>query len=98
MSMRWPFFIVGALLGACAPQDETGEAPPDLTAFPLGKLVPKHGVLLGAYVDPNATWDGNAKQELEVENFESLVGRSIDIDHHYYAWSDTFPSELEHWD
>jgi Glycosyl hydrolase family 26 len=71
---------------------------PATAAVRSGPLVPKSGALLGAYVDPDGRWTGNADAEAEVTNFESVLGRKLGIDHHYYAWTDTFPSGLEQWD
>jgi beta-mannanase len=34
----------------------------------------------------------------EIEEAEAEMGRSLAIDHHFYAWTDRFPSGLEEWD
>jgi hypothetical protein len=61
-------------------------------------LVPNSGVLFGSWVDEDGAWTNNADAEREVRTFESQIGRRLDIDHHYYAWTDRFPSGLEQWD
>jgi Glycosyl hydrolase family 26/FlgD Ig-like domain len=61
-------------------------------------LVPRSGALFGAWVDPNGEWTGNTDAEAEVTLFEKQIGRRLDIDQHYYAWTDRFPSGLEQWD
>jgi hypothetical protein len=65
---------------------------------PTGPLVPAHGVLLGAYVSGPGPWPGNARRMAEIEQAEAEMGRSLAIDHHFYAWTDRFPSGLEEWD
>ena len=65
---------------------------------PDGPLVPAVGTLFGAYVDPDARWTGDADARAEVTAFESKLGRTLHVNHHYYAWTDTFPSALEPWD
>ena len=67
-------------------------------ASPRALLVPQSGALFGAWVDPDGRWTGNANAEAEVSSFEKQIGRRLDIDHHYYAWTDRFPSGLEQWD
>ncbi|CAA9494293.1 MAG: GH26 [uncultured Solirubrobacteraceae bacterium] len=54
--------------------------------------------LLGAYVNPDETWNGLADDERKVSTFESEIGRALDIDMHYYRWDDAFPTALEEWD
>ncbi len=62
------------------------------------KLVPQRGALLGAFVNPDNTWRGNDDTFAKVQAFESLIGRRLDVDLHYYAWDNVFPSGLEQWD
>lgn len=61
-------------------------------------LVPRSGALLGAYVDDTGRWIDDSTAEAGVARFEVQIGRTLDIDHHYYAWTDAFPTGLEHWD
>src|SRR2546426_10053031 len=68
------------------------------TLRPQAKLVPASGVLFGAYVDPDNRWIDNQSAEGEVTTLEGQIGRKLDIDQHYYAWHDSFPSGLEQWD
>jgi hypothetical protein len=60
--------------------------------------VPATGALFGAFVDPNNHWGGNAEAKQEVTAFEASIGRKLAINHHYYGWTDVFPSGLEEWD
>src|SRR2546428_6076530 len=74
-------------------------APTQAAALrPTARLAPAAGVLFGAYVDPDNRWIDNQSAEGEVTNFESQLGRKLDIDQHYYSWGDQFPSGLEQWD
>ena len=57
-------------------------------------LAPQAGALLGAHVQDAA---GNVGQEA-VTAFESLIGRTLAIDHYYRPWTTTFPTGREQWD
>jgi len=61
-------------------------------------LVPPSGTLLGAYVDDAGRWIDEATAEAAFTRLESQIGRRLDIDHHYYGWTDRFPTGLERWD
>jgi beta-mannanase len=65
---------------------------------PQAPLVPAGGALLGSFVDLDNRWTNASQAEQEVSTFESQIGRKVDIDHHYYSWSNPFPTELESWD
>src|SRR4051812_12015455 len=67
-------------------------------ARPAGRLVPASGALFGAYVDPDNRWVDNQSAEGEVQTLENQIGRKLDIDQHYYSWTNQFPSGLEQWD
>jgi Glycosyl hydrolase family 26 len=59
-------------------------------------LVPTRGSLLGAFHKgvPSASWSRAA-----FSRFESLVGRSLDIDHRYHAWGRLYwPTAVDRWD
>ncbi|MBI4728868.1 MAG: hypothetical protein HY775_05120 [Acidobacteria bacterium] len=71
----------------------SGSAPAPALARPSAPLVPSSGALLGAWVDPGSGWSRSG-----VADFESRIGRKIDIDHHYYAWGDSFPGQNEVFD
>ena len=58
-------------------------------------LEPAAGALFGAFVDSDGRWTRNADFQADVTSYEALIGRKLEIDHHYYAWTDTFPSGLE---
>ena len=55
-------------------------------------------MLLGAYVSGAGPWPGNDVRMAEIDRAEAAVGRPFAIDHHFYAWTDRFPSGLEEWD
>jgi hypothetical protein len=61
-------------------------------------LAPANGALLGAYVDDTGRWIDDATAESGVSRLEAALGRRLDVDQHYYAWTDRFPTGLEHWD
>lgn len=62
------------------------------------RLAPRTGALLGAYVDDTGRWIDEATAEAGVVRLEAQLGRTLDIDQHYYAWTDRFPTGLEQWD
>ncbi|HEX2050107.1 MAG TPA: glycosyl hydrolase [Actinomycetota bacterium] len=84
--------VVSTLLLAAAPRPAHAAASLDRN------LVPSSGALLGAYVDPDARWTNNTDAQNEVRAFESSLGRRLDVNQHYYSWTNTFPSGLEQWD
>ncbi|HEX2027909.1 MAG TPA: cell wall-binding repeat-containing protein [Nitriliruptorales bacterium] len=60
--------------------------------------MPPDGALLGAYVDPDGRWSGVEAAKQDVRSLEQRLGRTLAIDHHFYAWTDAFPGPLERWD
>jgi hypothetical protein len=62
------------------------------------RLTLRWGALLGAYVDDTGHWVDDATAEAGVTRLEAKLGRTLDIDQHYYAWTDRFPTGLERWD
>jgi hypothetical protein len=88
------------------PSARTGATPTavrrDATIFSVKTsttpLVPARGALLGAYVDDAGRWINNPTAEAAVVRLESQIRRQLDIDQHYYAWTDRFPTGLERWD
>ncbi|MGH9022438.1 MAG: glycoside hydrolase family 26 protein [Acidimicrobiia bacterium] len=70
---------VAALLGEETPQGRNVVAPPT-------------GALFGAHVSV----PGEESAELSaVESFETEIGRTLDIAHHFYRFDKEFPTELE---
>ncbi len=55
-------------------------------------------LLLGAYVNPDETWNGLEDDQRKVDAFEANARRRLDIDMHYYRFHDAFPTALEEWD
>jgi Glycosyl hydrolase family 26 len=91
----WRFLLVLALATvALAPAAASVSA----RATSTHRLVPSAGALLGAYVDDTGTWVDDATAEAGVKRLEGQLGRTLDVDHHYYAWTDRFPTGLERWD
>jgi hypothetical protein len=97
-----PGLVAAALLlPAAASSSSTSGVERDRVALlnpSAAKLVPRDGVLLGAYVNPDDVWRGNEAAFATVQRFESLLGRPLAIDLHFYDWRDVFPSGLEEWD
>jgi hypothetical protein len=69
-----------------------------VAARPSAALVPARGALLGAWADSVGHWVDDATAEASVLRLEGQVGRKLNIDQHYYAWTDSFPTGLERWD
>jgi beta-mannanase len=53
--------------------------------------------LLGAFYRPT-TSDTPTEIRNGITKLEADMGRKLDIDHHYYPWSNAFPSWKEDWD
>ena len=64
---------------------------------PAGPLVPNSGFYVGAY-SKNVSGYGQDKEQQATTDVESGLGRPLDIDNHYYSWTDAFPSGREQWD
>jgi Glycosyl hydrolase family 26 len=58
-----------------------------------GPLVPAHGVLFGAYVQPSASWS-----ERGVRSREALIGRTYAIDEHVIGFGQAVPVSTLRWD
>ena len=65
---------------------------------PAGKLVPRTGALFGAHVDPDGRPQDLRSGPRQIRRFERRIGRKLDVDHHYYDWTDVFPTRFERWD
>jgi endoglucanase len=89
-------FRIASLVTVVAALGATGA--PSAGAGARDNLVPASGVLFGAWVNLDDRWTNNRDAEAEVRTFEDQIGRKLAIDHHYYAWTDRFPSGLEQWD
>ena len=62
------------------------------------QLAPQRGALLGAWVDNVGHWVDEATAKAAVTRLEGQIGRKLDVDQHYYGWTDSFPTGLESWD
>jgi hypothetical protein len=112
-SVRWLALGVATLCAALAVPAVTGPVraasgptylepppptPPDPpTPRPQGKLVPAQGALFGIHTTPDSA---NATQpsDMGITSMEAELGRKLDIDNHYYTWTQTLPSWREQWD
>jgi Glycosyl hydrolase family 26 len=62
-------------------------------------LVPSHGALFGAWVQPAAyTGGGTASEESAVVTFEHQLGRKLAIDQLYTPWAAPLPVAVARWD
>ena len=64
---------------------------------PGGPLVPANGVYVGAYTK-HIDGYGKDRAQQAMGDLEQRLGRRLHINHHFYAWSDVFPSWREPWD
>jgi hypothetical protein len=87
--------LVGAVLTVSACTTTSGQPAPSTSPLPTRHLVvrpPASGAYFGAFVRP----DGSRRNA--VTRFERLIGRTLDIDHVYYHWDDSFPTADDRWD
>jgi Glycosyl hydrolase family 26 len=78
-----------------------GETPPPVhvppsTAPPTTPAPVGGGTLFGASVRPET--NTVAAEKAAVIALEGVLGRSLDINHNFYAWDEDFPTEIERWD
>ncbi len=84
--------IVGlGLLGL--PAATAGTPPGPLRA--TGKFAPAGGALLGAYVNLTGSWPGVDVALAQAASREQTLGRGLDINSHFYSWTQPFPGQLE---
>jgi beta-mannanase len=86
-----------ALLAVAALVPVAATAPASAAGRPGGKLVPASGFYVGAYTK-HADGYGQDREQQATSDLESRLGRRLHIDHHYYSWTDVFPSWREPWD
>ncbi len=60
-------------------------------------LIPAHGALFGAYVQPTGGFQAR-KVESDVVRFERALGRKLAIDQFYVHWAAPMPLALARWD
>jgi hypothetical protein len=63
-----------------------------------GKLVPRRGVLFGAFQDLDSDWTGLRSEKRAIRRYERRLGRKLKIDHHFYDWRQSWPGQFERWD
>jgi hypothetical protein len=84
-------FVIRSDHNGTAPEAE----PPTTTATTLPAPT-TGGVLLGAAASPDIhTLEA---EKSAVEGLERSIGRTLDIDHNFYAWDAPFPTGTEQWD
>ena len=70
-----------------------------LAARVSGKLVPSTGTLMGAFVNPtNSTTLSTTDHENLVLQYESTMGRRLDVEMWYYLWGNAFWNGAPKWD
>jgi hypothetical protein len=89
--------LVLAVVALAAVAPAVAPAPASAAGRPGGPLVPATGFYVGAYTK-NAGGYGQDREQQATTDLESRLGRRLHIDHHYYSWSDVFPSGREQWD
>jgi len=91
-------FVIAVLVLLATLAGASSDAPPALAAGRVdGPLVPANGFYVGAYTK-NIDGYGQQRAREAMDDLESRLGRRLNIDHHFYAWSDVFPSWREPWD
>jgi hypothetical protein len=97
LSRPWRALIVALL--AVATLVPPAPAPPAVAAGgrPNGPLVPANGFYVGAYTK-SVDGYGQEKAKTAMDDMESRLGRRLHIDHHFYAWTDVYPSWRESYD
>jgi hypothetical protein len=85
-------------VGVSAPQAHQARRGASVVARPSASLVPQRGALLGAWVDDVGHWVNDATAEAGVARLEQQLGRKLNIDQHYYGWTEQFPTGLERGD
>src|SRR5258706_8621130 len=89
--------LVLAVLAVAALVPSAALRPAAAAGRPNGPLVPAGGFYVGAYTK-HADGYGQDREQQAVTDLESRLGRRLNIDHHYYSWTDVFPSWREPWD
>jgi beta-mannanase len=91
----WALVVAAVALATLLPP---AAAPPAAAAGRVsGPLVPDSGFYVGAYTK-NIDGYGQQRAREAMNDLESRLGRRLHINHHFYAWSDVFPSWREPWD
>jgi hypothetical protein len=90
-------WLAGAIACTREPDSETRqESSLSTTTTTTSPAQPVIGVLLGASSSPEER--GLAAEKAVVEALEHAIGRTLDINHNFYGWDESFPSEVEQWD
>ena len=64
-----------------------------------GKLVPASGAYIGAFVNPTDSMTlSTTDHENLVLQFESMIGRKLDVEMYYYHWGNDFWNGAPKWD
>jgi hypothetical protein len=97
VGVRALILLAVAAAAALVPAAIQPVEPEVVPTGPRDLLIPASGALFGAFVGVPDPPNQNAL-EMAVMSLESVLGRRLAIDHHYYPWSAPFPSGLEQWD
>jgi len=96
--IRLRVFVIAVVVLAGTLAGAGSDAPRALAAGRVsGPLVPDSGFYVGAYTK-NIDGYGQQRAREAMNDLESRLGRRLNINHHFYAWSDVFPSWREPWD
>src|SRR5919108_6486756 len=96
--IRLKVIVVTVLVSLSTLAGVGSDAPPALAAGRVnGPLVPAGGFYVGAYTK-HIDGYGQQRAREAMNDLESRLGRRLHINHHFYAWSDVFPSWREPWD
>jgi hypothetical protein len=93
----WRALVVAVL--ALATLLPATPAPPAAAAAgrPKGPLVPSSGFYVGAYTK-HIDGYGQQRAREAMDDLETRLGRRLHINHHFYSWTDVFPSWREPYD
>jgi hypothetical protein len=95
-----PYRVLAAVAVALLALLASAGTPPAVAgggSRPAGPLVPDSGFYVGAYTK-NVSGYGQDREQQATTDLESRLGRTLDIDNHYYSFTDVFPSGREQWD
>jgi len=81
------------------PSPEAPDPSPEAPAVveDADALVPESGALLGLYTKPRTATYGERAQRRRWRSLEEAAGRTLDIGHSFYPFTEPFPSWREEW-
>ena len=93
--------VAGVLVlgGGDDPEPVAEPGPSRTEEQPLPEELEPEEIPLGTYLGVHTKVDGaNAETKAATEDLEAGLGRTVDINHHFYPWDEVFPTDLERWD